>query len=114
MEDSLGDLRGGRGIWGEAVEQYALERPGSSAPEAYPRDGDILHITAWASCFIHAFVHPVHVCIPGSYSFASIHISIAVPNLMVDDFWNGMANLLETDFGYDIGTCLEICGTAVN
>lgn len=31
---------------------------------------------------------------------------------MVGGFWNGLAHL-ETDFKYDIGTCVEICGTAV-
>lgn len=75
--------------------------------------GDTLHITALASDFIHAFVHPKHMCTPGSQSHSSTAISIAVPNIMMGGFRNTVANLRETDFTCDIGTCLEICGTAV-
>lgn len=39
-------------------------------------------------------------------------ISIAVSNIMVGGFWNDLAHL-ETDFKYDIGTCVEICRIAV-
>ena len=72
-----------------------------------------MHITALASDVIDAFVHPKHMCMPGSQSRSSIALSIAVPDIMMDGFRNSVANLRETDFWCDIGTCLEICGTAV-
>lgn len=97
MEDSIGDSRGGgenaavcsREIWAQCIRGFPGVKP--------------WYIIALASCFTRAFAHPVHICMPGSRCLSSINMSVAVPNLIVDGFWNGMADLLETDSRCDIG-----------
>ena len=107
MEDSTGNLRAGGG------KAAACSRDLGPMHQRLHQGWRHLAHNCLSQLF-HSYICSSNTHMLGSNSFGSINISIAIPNIMVDSFWNPQLTSWKLTSGMTlVRTCLEICGTAV-